>query len=378
MTPMRIVTVGHSYAVPLNRAVMDRVARHPDVDLTVVAPKAYHGDFGLLTLEPDPDAPYRLVPATVALSKRVHVFHYRGLRRQLKAGAFDILHAWEEPYILAGYQLARLARSLHARFVFQTCQNLPKRYPPPFAAFERYCIKHASGWTGIGHQVQDVQRGRGYPEPSAVIPLGIDEARFRPDPQAGAAVRRRLGLEGPIVGFVGRLTVEKGLDVLMRALDAVPPPWSLLIVGGGPHEATIRGWAEARGHANRVHIQRVDHDEVPAFLQAIDVLVAPSLTAPNWCEQFGRMIVEAFACRVAVIGSDSGEIPHVIGDAGLVVPEGDAPKLAEAIASLLQSPDRRRAFAQAGLERSQAHFTSARAAELFVEFCRRVMDCPSR
>ncbi len=376
MTPLRIATIGHSYVVSLNRAVMDRVARHPGIDLTVVAPEWYRGDFGPLSLQNSRDAPYQLTATRVGLSRHVHVFRYRDLSRQLAGQRFDILHAWEEPYILAGYQLARFARTTRTRFVFQTCQNLAKNYPWPFAAFERFCVENAAGWTGIGHQVQQVQRGRGYPEPSAVVPLGIDETRFRPDPATGVAVRRRLGLSGPVVGFVGRLTPEKGLDVLTAALDTVSPPWSLLVLGGGPQKETLLRWAEARGIEDRVRIELVGHEEVPAFLQAIDVLVAPSLTRPNWCEQFGRMIVEAFACGIPVIGSDSGEIPFVIGDAGIVVPEGRADALAEALNGLLQSPERRRQLALAGEERCQAHYTSARAAELFVEFSRRVMDTP--
>jgi len=378
MTPMRIVTVGHSYVVGLNRAVMARVARHPEVDLTVVAPRFFHGDLRPLTLEPEADAPYRLVGASARLTRHVHVFAYRGLRDRLGAAPVDILHAWEEPYILAGYQLARLARSRRARFLFQTCQNLAKQYPPPFANFERYCVRHASGWSAIGRTVQEVLRARGYPEPSEVIPLGIDEERFRPDAAAGAAVRGRLGLEGPVIGFVGRLTAQKGLDVLMTALESVPGPWSLLALGSGPYEETLKNWAARRGLGGRVRVLLARHDEVPAHLRAMDLLVAPSLTAPNWREQFGRMIVEAFACGVPVIGSDSGEIPHVIGDAGLVVPEGDAPAWAAAIAALIQSPDRRRDLAAAGLDRALTHFSSARAAEQHVDLFRRVMQSPPR
>ena len=67
--------------------------------------------------------------------------------------------------------------------------------------------------------------------------------------------------------------------------------------------------------------------EVPAVLRALDVLVLPSLTTPSWKEQFGRVLQEAMACAIPVVGSDSGEIPHVIGDAGLVTPEGDAAAL---------------------------------------------------
>jgi quercetin dioxygenase-like cupin family protein len=80
---------------------------------------------------------------------------------------------------------------------------------------------------------------------------------------------------------------------------------------------------------------------VPSRLAQLDALVLPSLTRPNWKEQFGRVLVEAMACGVPVVGSDSGEIPRVIGQAGLSFPEGDAGALRASLAELMGSERRR-------------------------------------
>jgi glycosyltransferase involved in cell wall biosynthesis len=93
----------------------------------------------------------------------------------------------------------------------------------------------------------------------------------------------------------------------------------------------------------------------------MDLLVAPSQTTWHWKEQFGRMLIEAFACGVPVIGSDSGEIPHVIGDAGRVVPERDVAGWAEAIVELLERPELRAELAGRGLARSRAYSVTALA-----------------
>jgi glycosyltransferase involved in cell wall biosynthesis len=85
--------------------------------------------------------------------------------------------------------------------------------------------------------------------------------------------------------------------------------------------------------------------------------VGPSLTTPRWKEQFGRMLVEAMACGVPVIGSDSGEIPNVIGDAGLVVPEGDSVALRTAIARLRDDATERQRLAERGRARVLVLFT---------------------
>jgi glycosyltransferase involved in cell wall biosynthesis len=105
----------------------------------------------------------------------------------------------------------------------------------------------------------------------------------------------------------------------------------------------------------------------------MDVLVAPSQTSPRWKEQFGRMLVEAFACGVPVLGSDSGEIPYVIGDAGVVLPEADEAAWATSLADLLESPARQSELANRGLERAQ-QFGWPSVARKHVEFFEWLLD----
>ena len=91
---------------------------------------------------------------------------------------------------------------------------------------------------------------------------------------------------------------------------------------------------------------------MPAFFREIDVFVLPSISRPNWTEQFGRVLIEAMASEVVVVGSDSGEIPHVIGEAGLVFPEGDAPALCARLEELGASEDMRSPAGAAREERA--------------------------
>ena len=101
----------------------------------------------------------------------------------------------------------------------------------------------------------------------------------------------------------------------------------------------------------------------------------PSRTRPNWKEQFGRVIIEAMACGVPVIGSDSGEIPHVIGDAGLVFSEGDAGGLRDHLARLQAEPGLAEALGELGRQRVLEHFTQAsiarRTAAVYAEMMSR-------
>lgn len=379
---IKVLTIGHSYAVALNRAVARQVARDPSFEVTVAAPSFFRGDLRDLHIDPEPEgSPLRLAPLDVRWSKMIHVFRYhaQSLRRLIQGGEFDVVHAWEEPYIYAGYQIARCMSGSTARFCFRTAQSYSKRLPPPFHQFERATLARSQGWIAGGRLVYEAMRERGYPAGlGRVLTLAVDTTAFcPPDQDRRESLRGRLGLQPPVIGYVGRLTSDKGLRVLMRAMDRLggDRPWSLLLLGSGPLRRELLRWAEDRGWGGRVRVELANHDEVPAYLSAMDLLVAPSQTTWHWREQFGRMLIEAFAIGVPVIGSDSGEIPYVVGDAGRIVPEGDAAGWAVAIAELLDRPDLRAELARRGLERCRVYDVRT-VADQYRDFYRWMADRP--
>src|SRR5262249_32083227 len=145
-----------------------------------------------------------------------HIFTYSGkLGRLLRGQRWDVVHAWEEPYILASAQVAYQTRP-GAALVYSSFQNLPKQYPPPFNWIERYCLNRAAGWTAFGQTVAENLRDRpGYRErPMRTIPLGVDIEVFRPDERARHSVLGSLGWSEPgppVVGFLGRFVPQKGI-----------------------------------------------------------------------------------------------------------------------------------------------------------------------
>lgn len=365
MSRVRVLTIGHSYCVALNRALVRELARDRDFEITVAAPSFFHGDLRPIVMEPEPaGSPLRVVPIDTRLSRFIHIFRYDGsaLRALIREGEFDVVHAWEEPYVFAGYQIARALKNSPARFCFRTAQSYVKRYPPPFSYFERSVLARAQGWIAGASLVYEAMLSKGFPKDTGrVLNLAVDLAQFQPLLPAGRAqVLEELGLQPPVIGFVGRLTPAKGLDVLMHAMDKVggSRPWSLLLLGSGEYKEKIQEWAARSGWSNRVQVKLAKHAEVPRYLGSMDLLVAPSQSMKNWREQFGRMIIEAFACGVPVIGSDSGEIPFVIGDAGQVVAEADVAGWAHAIKQLLDSPDQRDDLKWRGLARASRYSTA--------------------
>jgi len=174
------------------------------------------------------------------------------------------------------------------------------------------------------------------------------------------------------MGFAGRLVHEKGVDVLLRAI-AQAPDVKLLIAGDGPEEKSLRELAAQLNIAQRVAWRgAMRSTEMPAFYRECDALAVPSRTLPNWKEQFGRVIIEAMACGVPVIGSRCGEIPNLIGDAGLLINEDDVDALAAHIRALSAQPEMRQMLSQHGRRRVLDRFTMKRIADQTTDFYRAV------
>ena len=147
--------------------------------------------------------------------------------------------------------------------------------------------------------------------------------------------------------------------------------WRLRILGSGPQRSSLERLAAELGIAERVRFEDPIHStQMPGYYSQLDALVLPSLTRPNWKEQFGRVLIEAMACGVPVVGSDSGEIPNVIGEAaassnvrsGLVFPEGDVQALRAKLSQLMADPALRKELARRGRDRVLAHYTQAQVA----------------
>jgi glycosyltransferase involved in cell wall biosynthesis len=121
--------------------------------------------------------------------------------------------------------------------------------------------------------------------------------------------------------------------------------------------------ARQLGLEGRVHLPGVVHNaDLPTLMNALDAFVLPSEMRRNWREQFGRVVVEAMSCGVPVVGSDSGEIPNVLGEAGLVFHEGEAGALASCLRSLLSDPAMRGRLSQAGRARVLELYSTERVA----------------
>ena len=337
------------------------------VDLTTAVPPSWRDERGEQLLERVYTDGYRLQILPLRLNGSFHLHTYGGLGRLMREVQPDIVHIDEEPYNAAAWQMFWHAKRCGARTVLFSWQNIARRYPPPFSWGERRVMRGIDALIAGTESAAAVWREKGYTGRVAVIPqFGTDPALFKP-----VDIRS----ERPFtIGYFGRLIEEKGVMLLLDAAVALDGDWRLLLLGGGPLRQTLEDRAAVLGIGERVSFApQVPSTQMPEMYHQIDVLALPSLTKPNWKEQFGRVLVEAMCSGVPVIGSDSGAIPSVIGEAGVIVPEGDAAALTRAFARLRGDQMDYARLAVLGRQRAEANFTHRAVAEATVSLYRDVL-----
>lgn len=343
---MKVLRISHSAVVDAWRE-RERALRRRGLQVSLVSATAWDEGGRVVPLEPRDGEPVTGA-ATVGSHPALFLYDPRPLWRAL-GEPHDVLDLHEEPFALATAQVLAL-RTLRrtwdrlrgrrpeppAPFLVYSAQNLDKRYPFPFRQLERAVLRRAAGVHTCNDAAAAVVRRKGARGAVATIPLGVDVAA---SPGAGAGVAAP-DAEGPArgrtVGYAGRLAPHKGVEVLLDAVRADPSLF-LRVAGAGPQEAELRALAASAGD-RVVFTGPLSGEALTAFYRSVDVLAVPSLDTPGWLEQFGRVAVEAMACGTAVVASRSGALPDVVGDAGLLVPPGDAAALGAALRRVVDDP----------------------------------------
>jgi glycosyltransferase involved in cell wall biosynthesis len=294
------------------------------------------------------------------------------LRRTIAACEPDVLDIHEEPFSRASKQWLAAA-PIDLPVVMYTAQNVDKRYPPPFAQYERRTYRRVAGLYPCSQQAASVARGKGFDGLIEVLPLGYDDSVFYPGAQS-------LDDEEILLGLIGRLVPEKGVLSAVQVLARVNAtrPARLLVVGRGPEEARALDLAKALGVADRVELLgwRVG-DDLAATYRAVHVVLVPSHPTQTWVEQFGRVIIEAQASGAVVAAYASGAIPEVAGDAAILTDVGDAELLADRVVDLLTTPASFARMRDRGIE-SRRDCTWASIAQRQTGLYRRVVTSKGR
>ena len=341
---IKVFSISHSAVVAGYQERYVEVARHPEIETTLLVPRRWMQFNRSVALEKESDPSYRIIarqPLTWGLkSLRLrNVCHvYRGLSRLLREAAPDIVEIWEEPFSAAAAQAVFLSRRLRPRprVIFFTAQNIEKRYPPPFSLFEGYVYRWADYAFPVNEDARWVIERKGYSGPALVLPLGVNPRLFyRRD---AAALREDLGLKKFTVGFAGKFDRQKGILDLIESCASLRGRINLLLVGkGGIESEVIEALARTGLLPDARIVGTVPYAELPRYLSAMDVLAMPSVTLPGLKEQFGRILIEAMACGTPAVGLAVGGATDALGDGDLGAAVAEA-QLGEALSRLLASP----------------------------------------
>ncbi|MGI9054192.1 MAG: glycosyltransferase family 4 protein [Pyrinomonadaceae bacterium] len=364
---IRVLRIAHASLTPALRGRERGIAHaFPEVDLEVITPPSWF-ESGV-DVKTVPDDLFPVTTSCALFSKHMQLFAYdpRPIIDALRRHRPHIIDMDHEPYSVACAEILTL-RNLYAPdvpIVMQTAQNIFKNYSPPFSVFERRALKQVSAAYMCSETVREILEKKGFQKPMKIVPFGVNLEDFQ--------MKKSEASELPTIGFVGRMLPPKGLLLLADALAEIKDEkWRLLVVGDGEEREKFQRRLAGYGLLERAEIVgAVPYHEIPKYFQQMDVFVMPTFTTEKIREQFGRVLVEAMATGVPVIGSTCGAIPEVVGDAGLIFPEKDSEALGNALRKMLRDADLRRKFSEAGRLRVEQNFTWKIVAEkIFGLYC---------
>lgn len=371
----RILVVDHHAMLPSGRALYNALADTGRFAVRVMAPDRWtengvtiffdagSSENSVPTSAPAGDRA-TVVPSPVLFGGRTHRNVYLRLFHEVRAFRPDILLVNSEPEGFLAMQ-ATLVRETVPRkpaLVFTTWRNMPYGTPGvPFpvrwswlcSLIERAVLPRAAWGIALSPSAAGIFREHGFSFVS-YLPPWIDVRRFDGAPRVPAPALS--------IGYVGRLVPEKGVDLALRALAGVTWPFTFTVTGNGPALPGLRALAQDLGIAGRCTFNpSIPAAEIPFLMRSLDVLLLPSRARAGWKEQFGRVLIEAMAARTAVVGSDNGDIPAVIGGAGRTFPEDDVDALRRVLDELNGDRALLDRLQQAGRDRVEEEFSLDRA-----------------
>ena len=299
------------------------IANDPSIQITLLLPKFWIENYRKIKVEINSNSIINyVIGKTVWKGFGNRYFFLNKLYSILRTLQPDIIHLEQEPWSLIAFQTV-LFRNLvvpRSRIIFRTSRSFDHKlkFRRLTRVIEKYTYQNSDFALPLSQKAAQLLRQRGFKKRMEVIPNGVDTKLFRK--RNGALMRKSLGIDSIFtIGYVGRFIKEKGLDILLKAVSGLSQDFRLLFVGEGPYKKELVHLSNRFGINEKLHlVGTISPDQVPLYLNCMDILVLPSYKSSNWEEFFGRVLIEAMACEVSVIGSDSGEIPNVIGKAGII------------------------------------------------------------
>jgi glycosyltransferase involved in cell wall biosynthesis len=273
----------------------------------------------------------------------------------------DLIHLIGDPWTPTAETGAAAARDLKVPYVVVGTSSLggPRGLTARWQANK--VRDGAVGLAGITKPALDLLSADASPGARAVLPqLGFEIPGYAPTRPPNGSV---------LFTVVGRIVPERGIDLLFDALADVFGDWRLQIVGTGPSQEPLEAQAQRLGLSARIDwLGAVPRQELGGLWTSADAILSPSRSTPTWVEPSGSVVLEAMAWGVSAIVSRCGALPDVVGDAGMVIDEGDRPALSRAMSRLVEDPSRARTLGALARQRVLEHYGDGPIAERMAKF----------
>jgi L-malate glycosyltransferase len=379
---MKIFFTWHGAVLPQYRKYMEEIVKNSDVEMTVLMPDVWREAVNVIQVKPqDIHSDFFRVLAGETVRKRGFdgtKFYYKnlkGLISHFRNESYDIIHVYEEPWSLCAFQMftLKLMFQPRAKFIFQTYENINKNFKLPYNLIELIIFRYSNAALAFSEKIKNVLLEKGFSKDIHLISQGTDPGLFIK--KDASDLKRRHNLLNFTIGYVGRMDEAKGIHHLMEAVSRLQDQCSLLLIGGGPFKQQLLHKSNELNIQERtVWLENIANEDLPMYYNIMDVLVLPSVTTARWKEQFGRVLVEAMLCGVPVVGSDSGEIPHVICDAGLIFHEKDVDGLTSALNTMQHNTRFRNDLILRGEKRAREKFTWENMARETVTAYKKILE----
>jgi glycosyltransferase involved in cell wall biosynthesis len=374
---LRVLFISHAYVVGVNQGKLAAIAQVEGVEVGLLAPSNWQAlewkrSLPLERLYPN----IQIYSAPVMFSGRVGAYFYApwAIWKVLQDFKPDLIQVETEVFSLCSFEVAMFARMTGTPMVVFGWENQLRQLPLARQWTCQFVLDTASGIIPGNQDGATVMKTWGYRGLLEVMPqIGVDPQFFAPVSTSNTAE-----LAPVRIGFLGRLAHSKGIDLLFTAVAKLRDRGidsHVILCGSGDEEAPLRKLATDLQITDRILWRgAVPHDRAPAELSQFDVLVLPSRSTPAWKEQFGHVLIEAMSMGIPVVGSNSGEIPNVIGRDDLVFPEEDANALAEILARSIEDPQWRQEAGLYGLNRVRQLYTHDRIAQRSIDLWQTILQ----
>ncbi|MFC1503875.1 glycosyltransferase family 4 protein [Spirochaetota bacterium] len=366
----KILFIWHGAVVADYQIYIKKLASDKNYEIILLIPESFY-ETGRIVRAFTGNTEFRTITLPVKREHQIVRYTFKGLGKVMRRERPDIIHLFEEPWSFCAFWAVfwKAVHAPHAAILFQTFENLHIHLSFKQRIIEK--IVHSASRMAIAcsDEIKNVLQEKGYKKEISMIPIGVNKDNYIHLHETDITrIREKLHIGGTVIGYVGRFSEEKGvLDLLCAFKRINEDNCTLLCIGSGGLKDDIIAFSKKETVRNKnkriIILDPFSPDKLGPYYACMDILVLPSRTTPRWKEQFGRTLVEAMLCGVNVIGSDSGEIPNVIGDGGLVFPEGDVESLKDSIELLLHDKEKAEELKKKGKERALMNYTWEIAAE---------------